>query len=323
MKTLLSILIFFMTFVGVSHSQDVVFSQFNNNRLYLNPGYTGTNLCPQLNMTYRNQWPALGSNYVTSMVSYEQFVDEINGGLGVLLINDRSGGGMYSLNGASLFISNEQKLNRSLNIRVGFEGSYKQRFLDTGKLNFEDSFNGVVFTPNTSESFPYVGRHHYFDISTGAILFSDKFNLGISAHHLNRPDVSLVSNHSYLPIRYSIHGSKDFKVRKRYYDYYITPHVAYFRQGAAQQYMIITNVKNEVLMGGVGFRGVVGQDYGDAVFFNFGINMDDLSFIYSYDLTVSRLTPGSGGSHEISVIIKTDCRGSGRSHPRYMPNPSF
>lgn len=323
MKTLLSILIFLMTFVGVSHSQDVVFSQFNNNRLYLNPGYTGTNLCPQLNMTYRNQWPALGSDYVTSMVSYEQFVDEINGGLGVLLINDRSGGGMYSLNGASLFISNEQKLNRNLNIRVGFEGSYKQRFLDTGKLNFEDSFNGVVFTPNTSESFPYVGRHHYFDISTGAILFSDKFNMGISAHHLNRPDVSLVSNHSYLPIRYSIHGSKDFKVRKRYYDYFITPHVAYFRQGTAQQYMVITNVKNEILMGGVGFRGVVGQDYGDAIFFNFGINMDDLSFIYSYDLTVSRLTPGSGGSHEISVIIKTDCSGGGRSRPRYMPNPSF
>lgn len=322
MKTLLSLLVFLIAFVGISHSQDVVFSQFNNNRLYLNPGYTGTNYCPQLNMTYRNQWPALGSNYVTSMVSYEQYVEEISGGLGVLLINDRSGGGMYSLNGASLFISNEQKINRNLRVRVGFEGAYKQRFLDMDKLHFEDSFNGVSFTPITSEYFGYVGRHHYFDVNVGTILFSDKFNVGVSAHHINRPDISLVSNHSYLPIRYSIHGSRDFKVRKRYYDYFITPHIAYFRQGTAQQYMIITNVKNDILMGGIGFRGVIGRDYADALFFNFGVNANSIKFIYSYDLTVSRLTPGSGGSHEVSVIIKTKCNRN-RKRPSYMPNPSF
>ena len=87
----------FLTFN--SFSQDASFSQITNNKLYLNPAFTNSIKCPELTMTYRNQWPSLGAQYVTSMLSYEQSIVNSRNGVGITLLNDRSENGIYSLNG--------------------------------------------------------------------------------------------------------------------------------------------------------------------------------------------------------------------------------
>ena len=143
-KYTLSILFFLFSYIGLS--QDVSFSQINNNKLYLNPAFAGSNSNPELTMSYRNQWPALGNQFVTSFLSYEEYAPSINSGFGVTLMNDRSGNGIYSLNSISTFYSNQQKLSHKLNVKLGLELGYKQNFIDNDKLFFEDSFNGESFT---------------------------------------------------------------------------------------------------------------------------------------------------------------------------------
>ena len=78
-----------------SKAQDPAFSQFYANPLYLNPAFSGSapKGAPRGNLNYRDQWPGIGRTYVTTAVSYDQYVDKVGGGLGVKFVNDRSGDG--------------------------------------------------------------------------------------------------------------------------------------------------------------------------------------------------------------------------------------
>ena len=53
-----------------------------------------------------------------------------------------------------------------------------------------------------------------------------------------------------------------------------------------------------------------------------GIESDVIRFGYSYDITVSELTPATGGAHEISMTIQFDCRNK-RSKFRAIKCPAF
>ena len=76
-----------------SQGQDPHFSQYYANPLYLNPAMAGTQVCPRLIFNYRNQWPSISGTYVTYNASYDQHIDAISGGLGVLVNVDRAGEG--------------------------------------------------------------------------------------------------------------------------------------------------------------------------------------------------------------------------------------
>jgi type IX secretion system PorP/SprF family membrane protein len=175
----------FLSLFAIGFSQDVSFSQINSSVLYLNPAFAGSRNCPELSMTYRNHWPSLGSQYVTSVVTYEQYIRDLKSGFGILLMNDRSANGIYSLNSFNTYYSNQQKLTNNLNIKFGLEFSYKQNFIDSKKLFFEDSFNGVAFTNYTNESFLNNFKVNYFDVGTGILLFNDKWFAGLTEPNVN------------------------------------------------------------------------------------------------------------------------------------------
>ena len=80
-----SLLIFAALFClsAESFAQDPAFSQFYANPLYLNPALAGSANCPRVILNYRNQWPGIAATYVTYSASYDQYVDAIQGGIGV------------------------------------------------------------------------------------------------------------------------------------------------------------------------------------------------------------------------------------------------
>ena len=83
------------------YGQDPHFTQFYANPLYLNPAFAGVKQCPKVNVNYRNQYPSLGV-YQTYSASYDQYVDRLNGGVGVLIMQDEAANGALSLTEASL-----------------------------------------------------------------------------------------------------------------------------------------------------------------------------------------------------------------------------
>ena len=76
--------------------------------MYLNPAFAGAARCPRFVMNYRNQWPAMSGNYVTSAAAYDQHIPSISGGLGFIVMNDRAGRGTLSTSRISGIYSYQQ-----------------------------------------------------------------------------------------------------------------------------------------------------------------------------------------------------------------------
>ena len=77
------------------------------------------------------------------------------------------------------------------------------------------------------------------------------------------------------------------------------------------------------LVAGVWFRGLLfGQTYRDAFIATLGIQTDVVRVGYSYDVTISELTPSTGGSHEVSLGINFECRAK-KKRMRTISCPAF
>ena len=72
-------------------AQDVGFSQFYANPLYLNPAFAGSVVAPRISLSYRGQWPGLVSAFTTVSASYDQYVPDLHGGIGAIVMTDRVG----------------------------------------------------------------------------------------------------------------------------------------------------------------------------------------------------------------------------------------
>lgn len=81
----------FGLFGATASAQDVVFSQFYANPLYLNPALAGNAFDPRLTFNFRNQWPALNASFVTYSAGFDQHFDALSGGIGLHVLTDQIG----------------------------------------------------------------------------------------------------------------------------------------------------------------------------------------------------------------------------------------
>lgn len=292
-------------------AQDPEFTQFYANPLYLNPAFAGTARCPRVNMNYRNQWPSLSGTFVTTSVSYDQHVETIQGGLGLLVMNDRAAQNTLNTLNVSGIYSYQQPISKKFSIKAGLQATYFQKSLDWSRLTFGDMIDprkGFIYE---TADVPRGGRVSNVDFSAGLLGFSDKFYGGFAVHHLNEPNESLIVGVSRLPMKFTVHAGAKIPIQKRRKDAEanISPNILYRRQGEFQQLNLGMYVNKGPLVAGVWFRGLLfGERYRDSFITTIGIQTDVIRIGYSYDVTISELTPSTGGSHEISMQINFDCR---------------
>ncbi len=74
-------------------AQDPQSSQFYANPLYLNPAMAGGALETRATLNYRNQWPSLSANFITTTFGLDMFLPSLNSGLGFLVTTDSQGAG--------------------------------------------------------------------------------------------------------------------------------------------------------------------------------------------------------------------------------------
>lgn len=314
-----------LSFTGDIRAQDPEFTQFYANPLYLNPAFAGTARCPRLVMNYRNQWPSLSGTFVTTSASYDQHVPTIQGGLGLIVLNDRAAQGTLNTTTFSGIYSYQQAVTRKFSIKAGLQASYLQKSLDWSKLTFGDMIDprkGFIY--NTADV-PRGGTVKAVDFSAGILGFSDKIYGGFAVHHLNEPNESLIVGTSRLPMKYTAHLGAVIPIEKknRDADAKLSPNILYRRQGEFQQLNMGLYVSKGPLVAGVWFRGLLfGETYRDSFIATIGIQTDVVRFGYSYDVTISELTPSTGGSHEVSLGINFECRQKKKKF-RTIACPSF
>lgn len=283
-------------------AQDPQFSQFYANPLYLNPAFAGTARCPRVVMNYRNQWPGIPGNFVTYSASYDQHIDNMNGGLGVLVMNDRAGAGALTTTGASGMYSYQFPVNRFFSIRAGLQATYYQKKIDWNSLTFGDQIsdrNGFIY--KTAET-PILNSRGVADFSAGVLAFSDKFFGGVAVHHLTQPYEGFTNAaKSRLPRKITAHAGAVIPL-SQYNDWTISPNIIYQQQANFQQLNLGLYVSKGPLVGGLWYRNQ------DAIIALIGFKMDKFKIGYTYDVTVSKLSNASAGSHELSMIFTFKCK---------------
>ena len=300
-------------------SQDAEFTQFYSNPIYLNPAFTGTNICPRISINQRSQWTGLPSVFNTTSFSYDQNFEKIRGGLGLMILSDRLTNSIQN-NKISGIYSYEVRISKKIALRTGFEASFWQNKFDQTQLTFVDMIDplrGFVLPTSNSMINNY---ENGLDFSAGILAYGENVFFGVSIHHLLEPEQRVFSNNSKLDRKYSLNLGYDIPVTKNNTlsddKLVISPNIIWKKQGYNEQ----------LNLGIYGERGpyVVGVWYRDNRNYAFliGAKVGLIKIGYSYDINLSRLYQASSGSHEFSIQFNFQCNNK-NSINQSLSCPSF
>ncbi len=299
-------------------AQDIQFSQFYTATLYVNPAFAGSMHQSRAMFHQRVQWPQLEAKYITSLFSYDNFIDKYNSGIGIMAIQDFQGANNISSSEAHILYAYELNLSRTFSFRAGFQGGIMSRQINYNKLSFPSQFNNQGFQGGDISANIGDERVNFFDVSTGGLLYSERLWVGVSAHHMNEPNQSFLGGVTRLPARFAFIGgykiyldntaNTSLKRRADHREVSITPTFHYKFQGKSDQLDIGLYGTYNQIFGGVWYRGLPFKRIesflpnNESVVFIAGVFYKRFRFGYSYDATVSKLTEvRTGGSHEINL----------------------
>lgn len=290
-------------------AQDPIFSQFYAMPLQINPAFAGSALAPRAGLAYRNQWTGFKSAYRTYAAYYEQSFDRLNSGIGFNVEGDNAGDGIFKTNRFSAVYAYRLRVNDFIALKLALEMGVHQVNLNWDKLLFPDQIdevNGYVY--NTEEIRPDVTNRTELDISSGLLLLSEKFYLGVGLKHLNTPSQSILRINNNLlrglPIRYTFHGGTEWIVKKgnkRQEASFLSPNFLYVAQNPYHQLNIGMYASLGQVFAGSWFRHTFGNS--DAVILLAGFKEGPFKVGISYDATVSKLANNAGGTFELTLGI--------------------
>lgn len=324
-KRYLIIILIIVAGTSLLRAQDPGFSQFYANQLYLNPAFAGANKCPRVGLNYRNQWPALGSTYVTYNVSYDQHVNFLEGGIGVLLMQDVQGDGAITTTSANIMYSYTIPINRNFSLTAAIEATYIQKKINWDFI-FPDMLHplyGAIYQ-SAETKVPYPTKN-IWDFSTGIIGYNKNTFFGVTINHLTQPTESFKeASNAVLPRKYTVHFGTNIALSSRRFrrnQLWISPNIIYQQQAAFQQLNYGLYLNRNSIVGGIWLRQNFQFHY-DSFIMLIGFIQDNLRFAYSYDLTISQLSNQTLGAHEISAAMTFSCK-TRRKGKRAISCPSF
>jgi type IX secretion system PorP/SprF family membrane protein len=327
-------------------------TQFYAAPTFLNPAFTGADACARLTTNYRIQWPSVPGAFRTYLLAFDHRIERKNSGIGFLFTNDKAGSGNLRSTNFNAQYSYQLQLSRVWAFNAGCEAGYAERNYDFNKFIFGDQ---IAYGTATSVEQPLNDKVRYLDLSSGALLYSDKSWVGFSAHHLNQPNQALVGEKSPLPILYSVHGGWVLPITakgeagKIFAKHSITAAFNYRAEKKFDQvdigcYYAYTGVVQNIWPGlekelpkksyasfvvGIWYRGIPvlkaykpGYPNDDALAFLVGMTVDRFKFGYSYDVTISWLAGSTGNAHELSICYQF-CDPTAKKRRSAIPCPKF
>lgn len=317
-KTILLILICWLQMWSLG-AQDLHFSQFFNSPLSTNPANTGfiPDADYRLGAHYRNQWSNIMSvpyKTISVFADAQLFRDRLeNGwlGAGAILLSDEAGSG--SLKSTKIYgsLAYHQMLGNSSLLSAGFNLGWANKRIDQTNLKFPDQFDGKFFDNSLPTSVVLVNNNiSYFDMQAGmnyAYFPTDDIyiNAGYSIHHVNRPKESFFADRSadaIIPMRHIAFANAILKVHP---NVIINPNIYFTTQAKAFNLVAGLNANYNLsaigeaqLIAGVYYR------YNDAVIPMVGLEINNIRFTFSYDVTTSSLKNynNSRGASEFNLI---------------------
>lgn len=317
-------------------AQDPEFSQYYAAPLYLNPAFTGTTMEHRFIANYRNQWPNVAMGYQTYAFSYDYSLTQINSGIGFLATQDQAGSAGMRSTELNFIYSYKWHVSSKWVVSTGLNFGYASRGINFNKLIFYDQlqFDNTGSIPS-SDPASHGTTVNYFDFKAGALAYNRNFWFGFAVDHMNEPNRSLLSQYAYVPMKVTVHGGVRIPLYngafKRDRIPVLSPSFVYKRQANFEQLDVGAYLLYDPIVFGLWYRGIPvtknadNNPMQDAAVMILGFQFDRMEIVYSYDFTVSRLGPASGGAHEVAIKYRFDIPVNERTKKKdkFIPCPTF
>ncbi|MEO6134173.1 MAG: PorP/SprF family type IX secretion system membrane protein [Ginsengibacter sp.] len=284
-------------------SQDLHFSQFFNNPLLTNPANTGfiPDADYRIGGSYRNQFSNIMAVPYKTMSLYgdaQVFRNKIETGwlgLGGVILRDVAGTGALTSTKIYGSVAYHQMLGLSSLLTAGFNVGWANKRIDQSKLTFPDQFDGKFFDGTLPTSVQLLNNSvSYFDMQAGlnyAYFPTEDIyvNAGYSIHHVNQPQETFFESgpESKLAMRHIGFLNGIFKVNE---NVIVNPNIFYTTQAKSSE--IVLGLNGAYNLSGDGSKQLIAgmyYRYGDAVVPMVGLEINNIRFTFSYDVTVSSL----------------------------------
>jgi type IX secretion system PorP/SprF family membrane protein len=314
-------------------AQDPQFSQWYAAAQYLNPALTGNTHQDRIALNYRLQWPGVQPGYETYMAAYDHRFSTAPVGMGAMVLRDKAGSSGLTSTTIGMSYSYEARINYKRAIRGGVRLGYTMRGVNPDGYLFADQ----VIRDNAPQTIEpnLVPRTNYLDLAGGLMYYSESLWAGVSVNHLNKPNMSLmVDGQAPLERRMSVHAGYRFPIDGQRTvaksETRMTLATHYKMQGKWDQLDLGAYADHHQFTAGLWYRGLPivkaykpGYGNNEAVVLMIGYQTENqLRFVYSYDITISKLTMRSAGAHEISLIYEWPKQVKKRKH-KIVPCPKF
>jgi type IX secretion system PorP/SprF family membrane protein len=317
-------------------AQDPQYSQSYGNALYLSPAFAGAQENTRGIFATRYQWPRLDASFISNTISMDHYVNRYKSGIGFIATSDLSTASTLHSTEAGLIYAFQAEISKKIVFRPAIQLSYVNRSINFNRLTFGSQYNNDGFIGGTSNEASNIPTVSYMDISTGGLLYTKKYWVGISVNHLNTPNQSFIKGQSILPIKASLFGGYTFSFTTEWHKKYvnpeeeksITPTFLYKMQGKSDQLDIGLYGQYNALIVGFWYRGIPMKVYApektnyEALIFLVGFIHNGFTMGYSYDYTISKLAGISGGAHELTVTYGFKTKKTKRIQKR-LPCPKF
>lgn len=301
--------------------QDPHFSQFYANPLYLNPAFAGSNNCPRFSINFRDQWPTIPNNFLTFSANYDQHINALHGGIGVLISADVVPGILQTYN-AGLIYNYRVQVADNFVMQFALQAGYISSSLNKAELKLASQILNEN-APNELDFLNYNSKSQ-FDLNFGWVGYTPYLYFGLAAHHLYpvRAGFFNYGLTQWAP-KWTAHiGGKVIISQKlrnetNFGDIFFYPNMVFISQGA-----LATEGKLNTLTGNSYYlhEGFYFQFYPftvggwlrhnfknlDAFIVTCGIEYKSFKIGYSYDFNLTQLER-TGGSHEVSLQFFIPC----------------
>ena len=308
MNRIYKILVFAISVVlaaDQAYAQNPQFSQYYASPLLIAPSFAGNSLGSRGFVSYRDQWAKLPGSFVTYSVALDNNFYAINSGAGLVVMRDVAGSARLGNTSVTGLYSYRFNMSDDWRVRPGISFAYNQSSLQNARAIFPDQISITGTDPQTLEQ--PTDPYYYFDAGSSVVLYNRRMWFGLSVDHLLRPNTSFSRLDARIPMQWSQFGGINFPMANRVgkVPEIITLNYLFKMAGDYRQMDVGVNWYRAPLLLGFAWRGLPGSKYPsyDCLIFTVGAAFNDIAIGYSYDFTLSKLGPATGGSHEITFSI--------------------
>jgi hypothetical protein len=293
--------------IALTNSKDIYYHTPGMQTLDVNFGSVGSLLQPRIQTVSRAQWTGHGNQQIANQISFDSYVKDIRGGIGVQLNHVYYGDGAYQLGQFALMyspkfaVSKNVVIEPAIRFKMGNKRLYNQKLVP-GQLIEVDRLNQRTYANESLST--SVQDLWYKDVGFALMSNTKWFSAGIQIDNIGRHYSNVFQSsdkNNYASQHITATIGTDYVSRSKIISF--SPYIMYQKMENLSEIWGGSNFRYKKFMIGGGISSI--GDYAGSI----GIKTDRLMITYAVDNTQSVLLDKKLFSQQLTLRILTN-RGS-------------